>query len=55
MLLFFVVDDDVDDADCFLRYSITSVSAGRTHSAVIDGKSDTSLFIIDGFPLSRNI
>ena len=42
MLIFFVVDDDdVDDADCFLRYSITSVSAGRTHSAVIDGKSDT--------------
>lgn len=56
MLIFFVVDDDdVDDVDCFLRYSITSVSAGRTHSAVIDGKSDTALFIIGGFPLSRNI
>ena len=31
------------------------MSAGRTHSAVIDGKSDTALFIIGGFPLSRNL
>ena len=51
MLTFVVVDDVV--VIVFLRYSITSVSAGRTHSAVIDGKSDTALFITGGFPLSR--